>query len=122
MLVFEYWWLTVGGAGPLCVVCRVKFGAAGVIDVLEASSKESIGELQVRQLPCGWGFWLLCALCDVDLVLDRPACIQRADVLKLGNLLLSLACRSPAAPQSRTSRARVCVCGGSVRVVVCVVV
>lgn len=49
---------------------RVKFGAAGVIDVLEASSKESIGEL------------------------------QRADVLKLGNLLLSLACRSPAAPQS----------------------
>ena len=26
----------------MCVVCRVKFGAAGVIDVLEASSKESV--------------------------------------------------------------------------------
>ena len=60
--MFEYWWLTVGGAGPLCVVCRVKFGAAGVIDVLEASSKESIGELQVRQLPCGWLLVVVCTL------------------------------------------------------------
>lgn len=60
-------------ARPRARSLSVKFAAAGVIDVVEATSKTPVAEL------------------------------QRADVHKLGNLILSLACRNPAAPQQRTS-------------------